>query len=72
MPKRGEPVDVTVTAQAGLVLLQPQTDAAWRWLKARTQATATNWLGHTPVVEPRYSNDIVDGLRADGFVCQNA
>jgi hypothetical protein len=73
MPKQAKaPADLTYAEQAGLMLLQPQTDAAWEWLKHRTQHTRTNWLGRTLVVEIRYYEDIITALRADGVICQNA
>ena len=50
-----------------IVLIRPLTSDVDAWLRASTDAEA-QWFGGALVVEPRYVEDLIEGLVAEGFV----
>ena len=55
--------DVEVDNQGTLHIVHPLTDAATDWLEENTEGT---WSGGL-VVEPRYTVDLLLGMRDAGF-----
>jgi len=51
---------------SGLMLVRPVTDRAEQWIKENVQEDA-QWYGPALVVEWRYLEALVDGMRADGL-----
>lgn len=61
--------DVEVSNQGSLILVRPLTDAADEWIGQRVQEDATWWYGSL-VVEHRYADALIEGMRADGLVVE--
>lgn len=59
----------TVEAHGTIVLVRPQTADVKRWLEENTAEDAL-WFGGALVVEPRYVDDLVLGMIAEGWVLQ--
>jgi hypothetical protein len=57
----------TVEDHGSLFLIRPLTRDVTSWLTRHTDAT---WFGGAIAVEPRYVDDLVDGMRSAGFVEQ--
>lgn len=60
------PADFSVGNHGSICLLVPHTDAAREWVRFHMDPEARHWAGGT-VVEPRYIDDIVAGIEADGL-----
>lgn len=58
--------DVQVTDHHSVVLLTPRSKAAREWIDQKVAEDA-QFFGIALVVEPRYVDDIVAGMRADGL-----
>lgn len=52
-------------------LLQPQTEAASDWTDEHIPEGAMTW-GTAIVVEPRYVEDIAEGIQTDGLTVEAA
>jgi len=59
-------VDFTVQNESSIFLLQPQTESARRWVDEFLPEDRMEFAGAI-VVEHRYIQDIVDGIRRDGL-----
>jgi hypothetical protein len=59
-------VDVSVTNHGSLVGLTMHTEEAQEWANQHLPADAPS-MGNTIFAEPRYVEDIVDGMRNDGL-----
>lgn len=59
--------DAVVTVHGSLVLIELRTDAASKWVGSNVQQDAQFW-GGSLVVEPRYLEALVCGMRTDGLV----
>lgn len=55
----------TVENHGSILLVRPLTADVRGWLEEHTEGT---WFGGALAVEPRYVEDLVDGLVAEGFV----
>ena len=60
------PADVMVEPHGSIVLVRPATDAGEAWLRENVQEDA-QWWGAALVVEPRYLDNLLDGIRAAGL-----
>lgn len=56
--------DVEVQDHGSIHVVMPLTDSAEEWLKEHTDGM---WYGSGLVVEPRYTVDLLLGMRDDGF-----
>lgn len=59
MKTRTKPNPVNVENHGTLALVRPLTKSAERWLRHHTDGM---WFGGALVVEPRYVNDLLEGL----------
>lgn len=50
-----------------IILVRPLTERARRWLVKHTDGT---WFGGALAVEPRYVEDLADGMRGAGLVLE--
>jgi hypothetical protein len=64
------PVDVRIERDVSVYLFHLQTRAAQEWVKGNLGDEGHQWFGGALVVEPRFVGDLLQGLRADGLVCQ--
>lgn len=62
-----EHADAIVTVHGSIVLVAPRSDRASHWIAENVQEDAQFW-GGALVVEPRYLEHLVKGMRADGLV----
>lgn len=61
--------DVTVEDHGSLAIFQPLTPAAREWIDENVQEDAQWWCDGL-VVEPRYADDLADGMMDAGLeVC---
>ncbi len=61
--------DFTVNNQGSIFILTGQTEACREWIEENVGDNQTQtWGQHGIVVEHRYIQDIVDGLRSEGFI----
>lgn len=58
--------DVSVENHSSIILLRPHTDAAREWFESNVESGAF-WFGGAMACEPRYVDDIIDGMLADGL-----
>lgn len=58
--------DVIVWNHGSVVLIRPVTDAAEQWIDEHVQDDA-QWFGPALVVEPRYVDDLIAGMREAGL-----
>lgn len=58
-------VDVQIENHGSILVFQPMTDFAWDWLDEHVSEDAQYWGGL--VVEPRYAEDLVVGMRESGL-----
>jgi hypothetical protein len=68
MKKRQAVADFTAAHHGSLFLLHPLTPAATAWVDAHLPEDRMTWAGGV-VVEPRYLDDIVNGILGDGLRC---
>jgi hypothetical protein len=61
--------DFTVRNEGSIFLLTPHTPEAITWLKSHVSADS-QWFGDSLVVEHRYIEDLVLGIRSEGFSIQ--
>ena len=59
--------DVVLLHHGSLVGVWPQTDAAKDWIAEHVQNDA-QWLGPQLMVEPRYVDDLINGMVDDGLM----
>jgi hypothetical protein len=62
--------DVIVINHGSVVLLQPNTQAARDWFAEHLSHPETQRWGNSVVCEPRYVEDIVDGMTNDGLTVE--
>ncbi len=67
MTTANEYLDIVVENHGSIVLLQPLTEAGHFWLDHHLPYDAQKW-GSAYAVEPRYVQDIIDGMENDGLV----
>lgn len=65
-PSQTYPADVLVTNEGTIVLLRPNTQRAKDWIAEHTPKESM-WFGPSLVVEPRYVDDIIDGMTRNGL-----
>lgn len=58
--------DATVYNHGSICIVVPLTAAARAWI-AENVSGESMWFAGGLVVEPRYLDDLVDGMRADGL-----
>lgn len=58
--------DVSVTNQGSIILFHLLTDAARTWVDEHVSDDA-QFFGNGLVVEPRYAQDLADGMAGDGL-----
>jgi hypothetical protein len=61
--------DFRLAPHGSICLLHPQTEAARLWIDEHIDDEAQQW-GGAIVIEPRYVQPIVDGLRADDLTIE--
>lgn len=59
--------DVTVSNQGSLIMLSIITPEAKAWVEENVQTETWQWLGNNLCVEPRYADNVIDGMQADGL-----
>lgn len=62
-------MDFLVENHGSICVLQPLTSAAVEWCDANLPEDCLSWGGGV-VVEPRYIDDIVEGIRGDGLTVE--
>ena len=60
-------LDFDVSNHGSICLLTPLTEAAQAWVAEHLPEDAMTWGQNSIVVEPRYIEDILDGIVADGL-----
>lgn len=60
--------DVQVINNLSVVIIDPVSDEAKEWCAEHLPEDAMRWGVCGYVVEPRYANDILDGMMADGLL----
>lgn len=60
-------VDISVENHGSICLVRTHTRAGRSWIKDNVQDDA-QYLGDALAVEPRYLDNLVAGMRADGLV----
>jgi hypothetical protein len=65
--RRTRTVDFRVDNHGSIVILHALTPAAREWADEHLPVDRLNWGQGGTVVEPRYIDDIVDGIRNDGL-----
>jgi hypothetical protein len=60
-------VDIRVENHYSIILVRPITTLGSDWLEEHIDEGAS-WFGPSLVVEPRYLDNLVAGMRADGLV----
>lgn len=65
--KKPRTLAVTVEDHGSIMLFRPNDDDARKWLEENVEPDA-QWFGGALVVEPRYAQDLVSGLEAEGFI----
>lgn len=60
-------MDFTATNHGSIILLTPVTDEANTWVNEHLQVEGWQTLGTSIAIEPRYFDDIVEGIRNDGL-----
>lgn len=60
-------VDVRVEDHGSIVLVQPLTDAAREWVTGNVPLEGWQWMGGAFACEPRYVDNLLDGMRGDGL-----
>lgn len=61
--------DIITHNHGSIMLFQPLTEAATEWIDTHI-GTDAQYFGTALVVEPRYAEDIVMGMEADGLVIE--
>ena len=61
------PSDVEVENHGSIVLVRPLTPAAKDWIAEHVAGETTYWAGAV-ACEPRYVDDLIDGMMGDGLV----
>lgn len=59
--------DFSFTNHGSITILTANTPEAKEWVKEHLPEDATTWGPNGTVIEPRYADDILDGLQADGL-----
>lgn len=59
--------DVSFSNEGSIVILYGESDLGRRWLDENICEDATRWVKNSVVVEPRYADDILYGMQADGL-----
>ncbi len=57
-------MDIQIENTGSIVLIRPLTGTAMDWLQEKTDG---QWFGNALACEPRYIDDIIEGLIDDGF-----
>ena len=69
LPAAAAPVDFEVDYDGGtLAMVEPLTDDARHWVNEHVVLEPHQWLGRRFSCEPRNLEDLVDGIRRDGFI----
>lgn len=59
--------DFELQNEGSLVILHPLNDAAGEWIDEHLYTEQTQWWGGGIVIEPRYVEDILDGISDVGL-----
>ena len=62
-------IDFKIYDHGSILIVQPITQAAHEWTEISIDPDA-QWWGHGFVVEPRYIENLIDGITADGFTLE--
>ena len=62
--------DVTIINHGSILCLKPNTEAARDWFAEHLRHTETQRWGDSVVCEPRYVENIVDGMTNDGLTVE--
>jgi len=63
------PYDFVLSDQGSVWLLRPQTEDAQDWIDEHIASDAQQF-GRAIVIEPRYVDDIVDGIAVSGLTIE--
>ncbi len=69
MPRRQPRPDVAIHNHGTIVVIVPETPAAREWCADNLGPDVLRW-GDGIACEPRYVEDIADGLQAEGFTVE--
>lgn len=61
------PPDVTVENHGSIYLVRPRTTQAQAWIDDNVQGYYAYWIGDTLIVEHRYIEALVAGMREEGL-----
>jgi hypothetical protein len=64
--KKEDALDARVENHGSIYLIRPLTEEGKDWLHGHTNDEA-QWFGGALVVEPRYVENLVEGMRGDGL-----
>lgn len=59
--------DFTISNHGSIFMVTPNTPQAQGWVTLSLSLESWQWLGNSFSVEPRYIEDLVQGMRNDGF-----
>lgn len=62
--------DVLVANHGSVVMVQPVTRRAQAWVEEHVALESWQWMGGAFAVEPRYLDNLVEGMAGDGLVVQ--
>ena len=60
-------VDVNVENHGSIVTFSPLNDSAKDWIKENVKTEPWQFLGKKLAVEPRYVQNLIDGMENDGL-----
>lgn len=69
MAKQKTGPDVTIANHGSIVLVTPMTKAAKKWIDANV-SDESQWFGKSLVVEPRYVENLVEGMQGEGLTVE--
>jgi hypothetical protein len=56
--------------QGSVVVFSPEGDLEYEWLTLNTETEPYQWQGRSLVVDHRYAEDLIEGVRSAGFVIE--
>lgn len=60
-------IDVYVANHGSVVMVEPRSEDAKEWVEENVPLEDWQWMGRSFAVEPRMLDDLVMGMREEGF-----
>jgi hypothetical protein len=60
--------DVRIVAHGSVTMIHPLTKAALAWVRENVALESWAWFGGGFACEPRYVDDLIDGMAEEGLV----